>query len=639
MPDSLTDLIANVGAYQSGANAATQQIVALTQSQAALSQADSKVYAQVATDQSTVTAAAQAAALRTQADKIKAANAFHTNLSDVSEQITLYAAAADAAQATKDEALAEIARKDSVTLFDNPIEYIMNQFTVGGDIAKHNAANAQLESANARIQTMNANTQTTVQTQNAISEPLTAASAEAATRIAAAAATVEANKAAAQGLSYNVAGIQAALNNSKESLRLQFDVNGARNTERQIGISLEHLSLAKQEFAQKQKEYAERDADKHEQQAYGQSVVDTINRGRVAILGAGSELDDVNGKMVLAALRGKNPLSAQMQKFLDAGELAKATGINMFGASPSAAASTLASIPAAQLNPTQLPVKQLLSASASIVGTAMNPNALPGKNPNPALMGLNPKDPASVAAAMDAVSKQTLATYAAEVKPGDATNPYQIPSINSLGANSPTVAALPVYQKVFAPLIKQGVQLTDPKQIMNYVGDAVAKGVITHAEAVELSTVYHVGVKTNLAMRNLPGFGLTPSLSYNASVEVAPGSFNENQIVDLTKPDAISRALIKRQSSVLSVKLLPAVNKMIGNSFLHAIDAGIDGAGSAGSSLNRSFDSMFAPQPAAADALSTKVNEITAGLDTAVANGLPKKAPATQQAVRGSIKY
>lgn len=567
MPDTLSDLISNVGMYQKGASAATEQIVALTQSQAALSAADSKVYSQVATDNSTVTAAAQAAALRTQAARVQAANAFHTNLGDVGEQISLYAAAADAAQATKDQALAEIARKDSVTLFDNPIEYIMNQFTINGDISKHNAANAQLESANARIQTMNANTQTSIMTQNAITEPITAASAEAATRNAAATATIEANKATQEGLSYNVAGIQAALNTKKEALGLQFQLQSAQQTERQIGISLQHLDLAKKEFAQRQKEYAERDTDKHEQQAYGQSVVDTINRGRVAILGAGSELDDMNGKMVLAALKGKNPLSAQMQKFLDAGELAKATGINMFGNTPAMAAATLSAIPAAKLNSAQGPIKDILSSSAAAVGSAIKAGDMPGQNANPALRGINGKDPASVAGAMNAVAQQTLNGFAREVKPGDSSNPFQIPSINVLAENSPTVAALPVYQKVFAPLAKQGVQISDPKMILATVGDAVAKGVITHKEALELSTIYHVGVKTNLAMRNLPGFGLVPALSYNATVETAPDGFHANEIVDLTKPDAVSRALIKRQSSILRVKMseggvsmMPALN-------------------------------------------------------------------------------
>lgn len=547
MADTLSELLAGVNAYKQGAESATNQIVALTQSQANISSADSVLLTQEATDNSTVVAAKQAAEYQTQLARVKAANAFHTNLNSTTEQISKYAAAADQAQQIKDEALASIAQKDSVGLFDDPFQYIVNKFTINDDIAKHNAANAQLESANSRIQSMNANTQTTVMTQNAISEPLTAASVAASTRSAAVNATLAAHKAEQQGLSYNVAGIQAALNEKKEVLGLQFQANNAVNTERQIGISLQNLALNQAEFKFKQQEYNERREDKQAQQQLGQSVVDTINRGRVALLGPGSELDDISGKMILTTLKGKTPLSVQMQKFYEAGEQAKLTGINIIGASPAQAAATLQSIPV-QLNPTQNVIKDMLAASFQQVSSAIRGEATGVASTNPALKGINPKDPVAVANALNNVAQQTLNGFARDIKPGDASNPYQIASINSLVLNSPTVAQLPIVQKVFAPLIKSGVALTDPKQIMTYVGNAVADGTITHDQALELSTIYHVGVKTNLAMRNLPGFGLVPSLSYNTKVETNPAGWSTQETVDLTKPDAISRALIKVQS-------------------------------------------------------------------------------------------
>lgn len=547
MADTLSELLAGVTAYKQGAESATNQIVALTQSQANISNSDAALLQQTATDNSTIVAAKQAADYQTQLARVKAANAFHTNLNSSTEQITKYAAAADEAQRVKDEALASIAQKDSVGLFDDPFAYIINKFTINDDIAKHNAANAQLESANSRIQSMNVNTQTTVMTQNAISEPLTAASMAASTRIAAVEATLASHKAEQQGLSYNVAGIQAALNEKKETLGLQFQANNAMNTERQIGISLQNLALNQKEFAFKQAEYNDRRDDKLAQQQLGQSVVDTINRGRVALLGAGSELDDISGKMILTTLKGKAPLSVQMQKFYEAGEQAKLTGINIIGASPAQAASTLQSIPV-QLNPTQGVIKDLIASSSQQVSAAIRGEATGVPSKDPALKGINPKDPIAVANALNSIAQQNLNAYARDIKPGDSSNPYQIASINNLALNSPTVAALPLVQKVFAPLIKNGVSLTDPKQIMTYVGNAVSDGTITHAQALELSTIYHVGVKTNLAMRNLPGFGLVPSLSYNAKVDTNPAGWNTSETVDLTKPDSISRALLKVQS-------------------------------------------------------------------------------------------
>ena len=236
-----------------------------------------------------------------------------------------------------------------------------------------------------------------------------------------------------------------------------------------------------------------------------------------------------------------------MQKFYEAGEQAKLTGINIIGASPAQAASTLQSVPV-QLNPTQGVIKDLIASSSQQVSSAIRGEATGIVSKEPALKGINPKDPIAIANALNAVAQQNLNAYARDIKPGDSSNPYQIASINSLVLNSPTVAELPLVQKVFVPLIKNGVSLTDPKQIMTYVGNAVSDGTITHAQALELSTIYHVGVKTNLAMRNLPGFGLVPSLSYNAKVDTNPAGWNTSETVDLTRPDSISRALLKVQS-------------------------------------------------------------------------------------------
>lgn len=635
--DTLEQLLGQVQTYKAGSDKATEQIVAALGAQAAISTSASDTYQQQAGDDTTVQSAKNAADYATQLARVRAANMQGVNLKSQSEVLTALSSAAADAQTRKDEALAAIQQKDSVGFMDSPIEYLMNQFTVNSDIAKHNIANAQLESAQNRILAVNQAAQTTIQTQNAINEPLTAASMEASARSAAVQATIAAKNAQIQALSYGTKGIEFALNASKEVLALGFQEQSAKNAAIHTGIALQQLEQSKVEFKARQEQWKQTKDDREEQQQLGQSVLDTVNLGRTALLGANATaLDDMNGKMILATLKGKGTLSVEMQKYYDAGERTRLAGAPIIGTTPAAAAATMQAVPV-QLNSTQGPIKSLLGQAASDTSNAIKAVAsgLPGKNANPIFQGIDSKDRSSIDVAYNGRAQQILNSYGTVIKPGDSDNPYQIASINQLVANSPTVQALPVVQKVFLPLIKAGVQLSDPKQIVSLVGEAVSKGTITHAQALELTTVYHVGVAANLAMRNFPGFGLVPSRSYNATIETAPGAFNTTEIVDLTKSDALSRALIKSQSAVLSTTLLGTVNKQIGNIGLNMLSSGITGVGKG---ISNGMDTLFSPQPQTAQALSNWADSTGASIDGAM-NNLPHASPATQQSASGKIKF
>jgi hypothetical protein len=545
---SLDELLGSVRAFQKGSEAATQQVLAALGAQEKLSQANADTYTQQATDDKTVAEAKNSAAYATQLARIKAANAMGTNLKSDNEIITGLAASAEDAYTRKATALKNIQEKDSVSFLDHPIDYIVNQFTREKDVAAHNIANAQLKAAQDRIDAVNRNTQGTIITQSAIEEPLTAMSMEASARSAAVAATVAANNAKIQGLSYGTKGIEFALNAKKEVLALDFQQNQAQNAAASLSLQQKHLELSTKEFEFRKQEFADRQADLKEQRKLGQDFVDTINLGRKALLGDKAEpLDDISGRMALAALKGKGTLSTELQKYYDAGERTRLTGTVTIGSTPAAAAETLQTVPV-QLNPTQIPIKNLLSQAAHDTSAAIKNSELPGQNKDPVFAGIDKKDKASINGAYSAHAQQLLNGAAKVIKQGDTDNPYQIPSVNQLAEHSPTIQALPVYQKVLAPLVKNGLQLNDPKQVMSLVGDAVAKGTITHAQALEVVTIYHVGVKTNLAMRNFEGFGLKPSYSYNAKVTTDPTAWHTDEVVNLTDPGAVSRALMKLQA-------------------------------------------------------------------------------------------
>lgn len=546
---TLDELLQGVSLYKQGAEAATKQVVAALGTATDLSNANADTLQQKATDDSTVAAAKNAADFETQLSRVKAANALGTNLKSNTQIVTQLAADAQSAYERKASALNDIEAKKNISFLDHPIDYIVAQFTMEGDVARHNAANAQMQQAQDRLQAINTLTQQTVITQNAISEPLTAAAVEAATRSAAAEATIKARQSQIEGLMYGTKGVEFALNASKDTLAMAFQAKQAQNSDAQLDLSRQGLDLQKKEFKERQYEFDQRRADRQEQQAVAQSVVDTINLGRKALLGTNATpMDDVTGKMVMATLKGKGTLSNELQKYYDAGEHTRITGSVSIGTTPAQAAETLQTVPV-QLNPTQGPIKNLLSQAAQDTSTALKNVDMPGKNSNPVFVGMDRKDKSTINAAFNGRAQQLLNEASKVVKPGDGDNPYQIGSINQLANSSPTIQALPVYQKVLAPMVKSGVLLNDPKMILSAVGDAVANKTITHKEALELTTIYHVGVSANLAMRNFTGFGLVPRNSYNAQVETNTGAFQNLEVIDMTQPDAVSRALMKIQAN------------------------------------------------------------------------------------------
>ncbi len=610
MADTLSELLSNVASFKKGSEIATTQAIQLLGQQSAKSAEITDIFKQQATDDAAVASAKLAAEMETQLSRTKAANALGTNLKDSTEVVTALAQDAAIAYENKRMALNSYREKEAINFLDDPLGYVKAQLLIHRDISAHNVANAQLQQAETRLASINQLTQTTVQTQNAIAEPLTAASVAAATRNAAVVANVNAKKSEIDTLSYSTAAIDRALNSSKEVLSVEFQAQGAKNAARSLQLSEENAAQNRIEFSYRQAEYQDRMADKKAQDDLGKSVVDTVELGRKALMGSKYvPMDDMSGKMVIGALKSKGTLSAETQVYYEAGQRSRFEGKVMIGATPAKAATTIMAVPI-ELNPTQVPIKNLLSQANSDLAAGIDQAARGGKDINPVFAGVNPKDKTSVDKAFNGRAQQLLNSYGAEVKPSDPANPYQIASVNQLYTNSPTVRNLPVVKKVFEPLMKTGVQLTDPKQIVFLVGEALAKGKITHNEALELSTVYHVGVSANMAMRNFEGFGLQPSNKYNARVEINPNAFQSTEVIDLTKPEQLSRALMKMQAG--------------------ALYAGARGQRASETRRNPIFDdrgvapdSMFQPNPAAANRLDAAADAVAPAVTNFFKN-LPK---------------
>lgn len=555
---SVEDVLRSISTYNAGVQATAPAVQDAIKQQQEISNNSVTILAQAGADASTVDLATSAAAMDKQARIAKTAAFLGVDVNAANSQYQALSAQADAAQKAKDDSLAIIKEKQSVSLLDNPIKYVFNQLTVNSDIAKHNIANAELQSAHDRIIQLNQEAQTTFATEKELAVGTTQASAEASARMAAASAQLKANDARIQGLQYGIAGIEKANSTSKQIYDAMYTGFGARKMEQGMQVQLQQLQMAKEAAAEHIREFNINDtlrqnAESDRQDAIDalKPIVDSINRGRVAR--GDSELDNAGAKQIIALMRtsGKNSLSNTMQFDYANGEAMAVKGgeQQIIATSPSQfAIATAQNIPI-KTTPQQAPVVGLVSQVISEVGSPNSLDPTSVKFSQEYAAAKASKDPAAMAAIFNARVQHVFDMKAANVNPQDANNPYNVTSINALAEQSPTVAGTAFYSKVLAGRAKNGEQLTDPNKVFNAGLDALNKGTITLPEMLEMSTIYQVGVNNARAQRNIQGLvGVVPRIGFNTSIN--------GQVIDITHPDAVSRAVIKALNERRNISIL-----------------------------------------------------------------------------------
>lgn len=554
MSDALAALLNKATEFASSATDAGNRLVDISLQQAASSRTDARTVEKIGENAQIIDEAKQNAELATQNAKVAGANALGTNLKDSSEVITGMSADILRLMKEKAGALQTIREKQSVGLLDDPISYFFNSLTLPDDIAKHNAINEQLNEAEDNVAKLNTLTQSTSLTQSQLTESITQAGIKASSENIAARASLEASKSTRDALQYNANGITAALNVSKEVLGVQFQAQNAINAQTQIGISLAHLELSRQEFNWRKEEkkiaQAARDKDTDTDKYLLSKVNDGLTRmGMQPIPDTSSKAGAVLS-LIKSGASGGN-IYTEALKISQDSELAG--GSTILAPSPSRAVELLSSVPGIKLAPAQEPVRELLRQATQMVAQQA---ATPGSQ-------INLKNPAERTAAIDSAANQILAAQAANIKPGDASNVFQLPDLKAMIVASPPLQALPVVQKVLMPAIASGIDMNDPNRVFGTVATALKAGTITYSEALELTSVYQRGVKTNLEAKQLQSLGLNlspktvndPSIfTYRTSIQADsnPTMFAGKSTVDMTNPMQVGRAMNKFLASSMT---------------------------------------------------------------------------------------
>jgi len=370
---------------------------------------------------------------------------------------------------------------------------------------------------------------------------------EAQSRIAAADAKIKAEQATIEGLGFNLAGIKEAKESTIEQLNLRYSgmqaVNAVKAEERAVqsqAREAERFSWEKEMQGIRKKMLDAELKDKELDDKLSQDFVTTVNMGRATLRQA--PLDEVEQRSLLKAFR-----SGQIRKDL---ELMYQLGIKsrqnggqqVFGNSAAAAAEVVFS--------PELDIQVAASQEATKGILAEAIKAIP-------IQVKNSKDKAQISQAMNKSVNELVAQQFGTKEGVDGKgyigldSPFSVGDIGSAESGyfaAPTLASNPLVVKVLKPLAATGVQLKDPRVVVETVKAAMRKGEITSSQAAEgLSRIYQVANDMNQAQRNFAGYGIAlPNKGAQYIVKIGSDKW------DLTKPEQVQRLLMKPSPSPFS---------------------------------------------------------------------------------------
>lgn len=537
----ISDLMDSANSFAANARAGAQSLFNLSLDQAISVSGDAKVQEDIGVNNQVIDSAKQTSDLAAQTAKISVANHLGTNVKDQSEVMTGLSDNILQLMQARQAAAQVVAQKQNVGFFDDPLQHILNQFTINDDIDKHNALNEQLQDATDSMDTLNKLTQQTAITQEALKEPITAAAMAASAKNTADTAALASGKSQRDALQYNAQGITAALSLSRESLSTQFQAVTAQTQQQNVQIALDHLSLERQRFDWQQQEKTIADAARNKNTDIDTYTMAKINDGLVRMGMDPIPQNSPRAGSVLSAIKsGAASGSIYAQAFQISNDSEAAGGATILAPSPAGAVELLSKLPL-KLTPAQEPIRVLLEDATQ----ATRSNAT-----------VNLKDKNSVAASLNTDATTILATMARKISPGDSGNVFQIPPLGAVITASPELQTLPVVSKVIAPMIAAGADVSNPDVVFQSVMSEVTKGTITVPEAIEgMAYTYQRAVKVNLEARQLQSFGLnlTPkkpgdpsTMTFNVPISGVPRSsfsVSSKQTVDMTDMVGLSRVV------------------------------------------------------------------------------------------------
>lgn len=425
--------------------------------------------------------AKQNSALAIQEAILASGVAFGTNIQEREARITQIIAEQDRAANERSEALKAVNAKKAVGFFDNPIEYIINQFTINDDIDKYNAANRMFEDSVQRIDVLNRMAQQTATTQQLYKKEVTAGTIAASAENISNQAKLAANEAKLKGLANNMQGIMAVTNMTLQQLDVASRVFSAEAQQQNLANDLMRIKMQKDEFDARMK-------DRQAAIDESKQSIDFINRGMIKLYGPGAEQFTADSPKSSLIIKMMNSGSIEGQRFRDAFH---AGWSNVNSPTPGETARIISQSGMYFPESNRQTIGNLFErVRASIT--------------DPAVL----KDPKLYQAAAEQETNKLITGYIKEVKPGDIRNPFNIGDVRTILDNTPALKELPVVQKLIWPRVEKDI-VTRPGDFVPILANGIRDGVITSAEATQFTKIIQAGVMLNSARQNFANYGIT----------------------------------------------------------------------------------------------------------------------------------
>lgn len=399
---------------------------------------------------------------------------------------------------------------------DDPVQYIVNQFKLDGQIREADQAAKGMKTQAEAIKLLN--------------EEATGAAAMAQTAkktVTDASITADLDAAAASSVARAAQHRQATIGQNLDFVKTQdhLSLSQIQNLAAGVEASVKsgNFALQREQFALHKKQVAQamdialKDSeDREENRAIQRTTVEMVQKGLEGMGFKGAEQLFPPAK-IMAMLQSKVPLAlAGLQN----GFSMAATGNTQYGEAPADAVRTVVTTRAPGLPEQHLMIQGVQAAYAKAKNLTLKEQTD---------LGVEIKTPEGVFTAAGKILQKKVEDWTAAIDPMDNSNPFRIKSLATI-ISHPKLAENEFINKVVRKNVDLGGTTPDFNQLFR-LGNAAIKAKEVSAESVDvaLASIAAIGVNNNNKFTQFVGFGIKPQTSYNVNLQMGPGVFGTVQ--------------------------------------------------------------------------------------------------------------
>lgn len=484
-----------------------------------------------------ISAQASQGALQAQDNSIAARQAMGNDISDPNSLMAILV------QDFRDNTLAareqyqSIAEKKQVGLFDDPLQFLVNQVLLPDEINAYNATAQKADFAKTKIAELQSLTTATAQAQQATAQKLTASSVKDQLKVDSAAMAVQLNQLKMASLGYDEAAIKATRQANTEMMQVEMHKLSmyyqAQNESRAAGQYNWLMNERKDQATADANEEAIINA------GAAQLGLPSLTMEQIAKT---TKFGSPQEKMAISAMR------SQGLKLAQAKTLSPDAPTPTIGDSPGEAW-LISELTGGLRDATHAQAKKFLdeiskdAAQRTIGSTKKGVDRLKEISETMDEILYGPADPKT---GKRNIRQGRMWRLASDVETeGNILKAMPLDQLVKL----PSIQANPLFKSVFEPAVAAGVTLSDPKTVMSLLDAAQQKeGFSDNMWAMSMAQFYSAATAANYAYKGLSKLGLPYHPSYVASVP-SSSPYARTEQRDMAKPESMLSYKIMRDGA------------------------------------------------------------------------------------------